>query len=410
MRAEWKSILLRYGIAVVAVLVAFGVRMMLSPVVGASVSPLFYLAVMIGAWYGGMGPGLLSTVLAGFITAWRIIPPPNSFRMTGAELMQLFVFLAEAVLIGSLAANRRRAELTLRQVRDELEERVRERTTDLEARSAELQASNLEMHRQAAERREMQQAILEISEREQQRIGHDLHDGLGQELTGVAFLSKALAEGLASEGRRESQAALEVVGLVNHAIGQARELARGLCPTELDTEGLGTALRQLALRAEALFGVECKVEAGPAPCIRDKASEKHLYRIAQEAINNAVKHGHARRLQLGLKERKGLSIMTVSDDGAGFVPPPAGHKGMGLQLMNYRAGMIGGQLELRRLGKRGTLVKCSWPSPSTGSTDSPVSSPPTSLLPARSPQLRAGQAVRRPLQSEGKSNAAATIA
>jgi signal transduction histidine kinase len=376
---------------------------MLSPVVDASVSPLFYLAVMIGAWYGGMGPGLLSTALAGLITAWIFIPPPDSIWMGWDDLIRLFVFLAEAILIGSLAANRRRAELKLRRVRDELEVRVRERTAALEARSIELQASNVEMQRQVAERREMQQAILEISEREQQRIGHDLHDGLGQELTGIAFLSKALAEGLAAEDRREAQAALEIVGLVNHAIAQARELARGLCPTELDTDGLGTALRQLALRAEALFGVECEVEAGPAPGTRDKASEEHLYRIAQEAINNAVKHGHARRLQLSLKERDGSSVMTVSDDGAGFVPPPAGHKGMGLQLMNYRARMIGGRLELTRAGERGTLVRCSWPILSTGSTGSTGS---TSSPQASSPRASSGQAAHPPSQSKGKNDAA----
>jgi len=389
--------------------------MMLSPVVGASVSPLFYLAVMIGAWYGGMGPGLVSTALAALITAWIFIPPPDSIWMGWDDLMRLFVFLAEAILIGSLAANRRRAELNLRRARDELEVRVRERTAALEARSGELQASNLEMQRQVAERREMQQAILDISEREQQRIGHDLHDGLGQELTGIAFLSKALAEGLAAEDRPEAQAALEVVGLVNQTIAQARELARGLCPTELETEGLGTALRQLALRAETLFGVGCEIEAAPGLGFRDNASERHIYRIAQEAINNAVKHGHASHVQLSLKELDGLSTMTVIDDGTGFVPPPAGHKGMGLQLMNYRARMIGGRLELTRSGHRGTCVTCSWPSPeagSPGSTSSPKagSAGSTSSPQASSLEPDSGQAVSRRPQSEGKNHAAATIA
>jgi signal transduction histidine kinase len=117
----------------------------------------------------------------------------------------------------------------------------------------------------------------------------------------------------------------------------------------------------LALRAETLFGIECEVHVLPATNTRDKASEIHLYRIAQEAINNAVKHGRPRRLHLSLKQQHGWSVMTVCDDGSGFTAPPAGHTGMGLGLMNYRARMIGGRLEVSRNGDRGTSVSCTWP-------------------------------------------------
>ena len=211
------------------------------------------------------------------------------------------------------------------------------------------------------ERKQLEKAILEISAREQRRIGQDLHDGLGQHLTGVAFMAKVHEARLAEQKRSETDDAAKIVKLVNEAIHKTRELARGLLPVVSESHGLMSALQVWTAEVEDLFGVSCRLQCESPVLIHDVTTATHLYHIAQEAVNNAMKHGAARRIVIELKTEQGRGRMAVYDDGKGIAEGPERTQGMGLHIMHYRAGMIGGALEVRRDSAGGTVVACSFP-------------------------------------------------
>jgi PAS domain S-box-containing protein len=211
------------------------------------------------------------------------------------------------------------------------------------------------------ERKRLERAVLEVSSSEQRRIGQDLHDGLGQHLTGIAFLSKTLEQKLAGKSLPEASDAAKIVKLVNEAIYKTRELARGLLPVLSDSLGLMTALQHWASEVEDLFQIACRFECDDPVLIHNDATTNHLYRIAQEAVHNAIKHGQARHITLGLTGVDGHGILSIRDDGSGITDAAANQKGMGLHIMRYRAGMIGGALEIVRCGERGTRVTCMFP-------------------------------------------------
>jgi PAS domain S-box-containing protein len=211
------------------------------------------------------------------------------------------------------------------------------------------------------ERKRLEKTVLEVSNSEQRRIGEDLHDGLGQHLTGIAFMSKALEQKLADKTLLEASDAGKIVKLVNEAIHKTRELARGLMPVLSDSLGLMSALQHWAAEVEDLFHVSCRFEYDDPVLIHNAATTNHLYRIAQEAVHNAIKHGSAREITISLTGVDGRGILTVRDDGSGITAGDASRQGMGLHIMRYRAGMIGGMLEIVRSGERGTLVTCMFP-------------------------------------------------
>src|ERR1700733_7687997 len=196
------------------------------------------------------------------------------------------------------------------------------------------------------EREQLEKALLNISSREQRRIGQDLHDGLGQQLTGIAFMAKVHEAKLTEKCLAEANDAAKIVRLVNEAVHKTRELARGLLPVMSDAQGLMSALELWAGEVEDIFGVSCKFDCETAVLIHDNAVATHLYHIAQEAVNNALKHGKARNIVLRLSASNDTGTLTICDDGAGF--PAAGPKdsGMGLHIMAYRANMIGGTLQV----------------------------------------------------------------
>lgn len=210
------------------------------------------------------------------------------------------------------------------------------------------------------ERRRMEREISEISERERQRIGQDLHDELGQFLTGIACISTSLAQELDGKSMREAATATQIADLTNQAITQTRTLARGLYPVELQANGLLSALQELAVNAETLFGISCQLKCDAEVSAANEDVSIHLYRIAQEAIDNAVRHGKARHIWLRLWEQNGVGIMSVTDDGCGLAGTTRDHKGMGLRIMKYRAEMVGGILQVRKGHQRGTIVECSF--------------------------------------------------
>jgi len=227
----------------------------------------------------------------------------------------------------------------------ELEERVRQRTAAL----------NNEMQ----ERMRLEEEILSISEREQQRIGHDLHDSLCQYLTGVALAGEVLSGQLAAKSLPETKAMNHIVEMVEGAIDLTRTLARGLHPFDLKGEGFLDALRDLAVTITEGFKTPCTFECDQPVEIIEPGVATHLYRITQEAITNAVKHSHAKSIVVRLEAESDGLTLTISDDGVGM--PPKIQGGMGLRTMAYRASVIGASFNVARLASRGTRVTCKLP-------------------------------------------------
>jgi len=211
------------------------------------------------------------------------------------------------------------------------------------------------------EREQLERALLNISAREQRRIGQDLHDGLGQHLTGIAFMAKVHEEKLAMRELPDAADAAKIVRLVNEAVHKTRELARGLLPVMSDAQGLMSALQLWAAEVEDIYGVSCRFECQSPVLIQDNAKATHLYHIAQEAVNNAIKHGGARNIVLRLATDDDSGTLLIADDGAGISEDRSNSHGMGLHIMSYRSAMIGAQLELKRNEIRGTTVSCVFP-------------------------------------------------
>ena len=211
------------------------------------------------------------------------------------------------------------------------------------------------------EKKRLEQSILEVSGREQRRIGQDLHDGLGQLLTGIAFLAKVQEQNLAVNGNPEATQATKIVTLVNEAINKTRELSRGLHPILSESNGLVTALQQLSSEIEDLFHVECHFQAYGHATVDDENTATHLFRIAQEATSNAVKHGKPSSIQIVLYVLANGGRLEIADNGRGFAINQKGRPGMGLHIMSYRATMIGGLLDVQKLSGGGTQVTCTFP-------------------------------------------------
>jgi PAS domain S-box-containing protein len=213
-----------------------------------------------------------------------------------------------------------------------------------------------------------EQELLVISDREQHRIGQDLHDGLCQHLTGTAFACKALEERLRSRGLTGADSVANIGELVETAIQQARQMARGLSPLVLTTEhGLESALHELATGIRDAAGVACEFRSTGAVECPDPTMAINLYRIAQEAANNAVRHGRPKRIEIALSRVEGRLHLMVSDDGVGIPEMLKDIEGLGLRIMAYRAKLIGAGLDIRRGSAGGTAVTCSVPVPASGS-------------------------------------------
>jgi signal transduction histidine kinase len=207
------------------------------------------------------------------------------------------------------------------------------------------------------QRRLVERELLRVSDAEKDRIGSDLHDGLGQYLTGISCLSAALRDKLQVNGRKEAEDAATISSLVQEAIAQARALARGLCPVQLETSGLETALEDLTFQVQRLHGIEC--EFTPKGQVDVETSVAlHLYRIAQEAINNAVKHASAKHITVTVDFSGKNKILRIEDDGCGFDPDAEHGASSGMSLMPYRAAMIGGTLSVSSQPNVGTKVEC----------------------------------------------------
>jgi len=211
------------------------------------------------------------------------------------------------------------------------------------------------------ERKGLEEAILEISAIEQRRIAQDLHDGLGQHLTGIAFMCKVLEEKLSDKLLPEAVEAAKIVKMVNQAIDNTRQLARGLHPVAAEPLGLMSALKKWASEVEGLFHIGCGFHCEKPLQIHDANLATHLYRIAQEAVNNAIRHGKSRNIVISLSGKNGTGTLVIQDDGDGFPKKPASPPGVGLSIMNYRADMVGGSLKVQPNQERGITVTCMFP-------------------------------------------------
>jgi signal transduction histidine kinase len=210
------------------------------------------------------------------------------------------------------------------------------------------------------ERERLERAILEIGDRKQQQMGHDLHDSVCQELAGIAFMGQVVERKLAGRLPEEAAEVAKMTALVSKATEHARSIARGLQPVEVESNGLMVALEEMTRTTREIFHIECKFECEGNVLVADNVMAVHLYRIAQEAVHNAIRHGGAKKVTIRLRNAQGTATLEVRDDGKGMPDVLPEHKGMGIETMRYRAEVIGGTLEFRRAPERGTMVRCTF--------------------------------------------------
>jgi len=302
-----------------------------------SCTVFYLLAIGIATWCIGARFGIFVSILSAGSTSLDNVLTGQTYSNHFAPFWNAGIVLCFYFVVVWLLRS-------LRMIQDTLENRVRERTAVLTS--------------ELAERKRLEKEILVISEREQRRIGRDIHDSLCQHLTGTALAEQFLVEKLTAREAPEVDDAGRVVGLIEDAICMARGLAAGLSPIETEGEGLIAALADLASYFTVQFKVACRFEFEEPPVmIHDSAVTTHLYRITQEAVHNAIRHGKAGHIGIRLWKAGSLVILRIEDDGCG--PPSAGvvQPGMGLRNMRYRASMIGGNLTLEA-GNPGTIVTC----------------------------------------------------
>ena len=232
---------------------------------------------------------------------------------------------------------------------------------EISARLIEQEGHELEVEgiaRDITERKRLEREILEISNREQRRIGHDLHDGVCQQLAGIAFLTSTLAEELAEDGVGQSPQAEKISGMINEVIDQTRGVARGLFPVRLDEKGLVAALEELASNAREIFKINCRFVVEGTPPVVENEIALHLYYIVLEALGNAAKHSQGANVDISLQPSGDRWLLTIHDDGVGFLLPTRNEEGMGLRILHYRARVIGATLNLHSQPGSGTTVTC----------------------------------------------------
>jgi two-component system, LuxR family, sensor kinase FixL len=242
---------------------------------------------------------------------------------------------------------RKKSKTGLRKAQSRLRARIKERTSDL-------RSTNEGLRREIQRRKGLEGVILEISDREQQRLGQELHDGLCQHLTAVAFMARAVALRLKNHRVIEVKDLEKISELVNEAAIDARNMARGLHAAEVDAARLLPALRDLVSRE--IWKTPCRLKLKTKLNLQDDAVASHVYRLLREAVINAHKHAQAKEIVVEISQSNGNIIFSVTDDGVGL---PAGRNhfpGLGFHIMNSRARSLGGRLEIKRPQRGGTRV------------------------------------------------------
>jgi signal transduction histidine kinase len=288
---------------------------------------LFLAAIMGAAWLGGTSMGLFATVLSAAAGWYIFIPNHDAFRAEAiSPRTEFLLFLVEGVVTSVLAGQLSKA------------------------RNAAVAGQ--------AEARALQEELLRVSDDERRRIGHDLHDGLGQQLTGVALLSKVLGKRLAERQMPEESAQAEQIStLAAEMVGQAKHLARGLDPVPVQPDGLIQALTELCESASRIFSVDCEFVTDIASFSCEPRIATHLFRIAQEGVSNAIKHGGATTIRVQLQQEAAGNVLSVRSDGKPFRPAHDG-LGMGLRIMRHRSQIIGATLDIGPATDNQTLLVC----------------------------------------------------
>jgi signal transduction histidine kinase len=335
----------------------------------------FWLPAVVWISYGFGQRAAATMVLAlSGLTLWGTINGLGPFVLPSANvsllLLQAFLGVVSviALVLSAVVTARARLLEDLARGRDHLEIRVTERTADLSR-------ANAALSNEILERTRLERELLDAGERERQRLGRDLHDDLGQLLTGIGFLSSAAEQKLAAQSRPEARALLDIRGLVQEAIAKTRILSLGLTPVTLGEGGFVGALRELAVVTERVFKVPCALEYAEFLEVDDALAATNLYRIAQEAVSNAVRHGSARHIVISLAMDGDTLRLSVRDDGRGFDGNHGTHEGLGLGIMRYRAELVGGMLEVESKAQ-GTTVACVAPGVARRSSEAESAGPP----------------------------------
>lgn len=262
---------------------------------------------------------------------------------------------AKSILwVANNVTSREFAEQEMQKLNSNLEQRIRERT-------AELEESNRELQREILARKTLEGELISISERAHRRVGHDLHDGVCQELSGIRFSLEAISK-KRRRGTIEREQLDKLSGALERAVHHIRLLSRGLAPLELEDGNLAAALEELAANTTALFQIECKAKCRGRSHRLEIEKAINLFRIAQEGIQNAIKHGNADKIHIDLDLQHGS--LSITDNGNGIkeeTPPPEHGNGMGLKIMRHRAGAIQGSVALESMPSGGVRVMCKFP-------------------------------------------------
>ena len=254
----------------------------------------------------------------------------------------------------------------------EAEAQLADRAVHLEAlvaeRTHDLTAAHIQLLTDADERKRLETEIASTIESERARLGQELHDGLVQELTGIGMMMHVLAQALTKSSPKRASEASRLCLMLEQSHGNARDLAKSFYPVELEQYGLVAALEEIAQRAEKQSGISCVVQAdeNAAAPAKDAITSVQLFRIAQEAVQNACKHAQATEILIYLSKRGGAWLLTVKDNGTGLPDNRLKDGGMGLRIMQYRARIIGGKLSVSNAEDGGVIVSCSAPA---GDTD-----------------------------------------
>jgi signal transduction histidine kinase len=299
---------------------------------------IFYLmAISFALWNVGSVFALLIAVLS--TASWLLgdwaagVVYPNRFVAVWNTLIT-FGFYLVVIWLAS----------RLKLFHQMLETRIRDRTAAL--------------RQEVAARERLEKEVIEVAERERRRIGYDLHDTLCQHLTATSLSLQVLSGKLAEASLPQAKDADQGVQLVENAIDLTRSIAKGLFPLELEGEGLAGALLELCRNTVDHNHIKCEfVSDRPVPAL-DSTMAMHLYRIAQEAVTNAVKHGHVSHVTVQTSHRNGTLSLSVKDDGIGLPEQPPVHQGLGLRIMASRADMIGGTFSVANNAEGGTTVTC----------------------------------------------------
>ena len=249
---------------------------------------------------------------------------------------------------------RAKSEEELRRAHEELELRVEQRT-------AALREANQKLRDVLEERRRLENELLEIAENERRRIGFDLHDDLGQKLTGMLLITRAMEQRLSKEGHKEAEEVRRVCELIEQSVTHTHNLAHHFSSIDAEGGDLAEVMNGLAATVEKMFAIPCQCTVkGEIPLLPENANAQ-FYKISQEAISNAIKHGKASCVWISVTVAAQKLIVTIKNDGIPFSPPVNPKARMGLRTMNYRANAIGATFEIKPNQKNGTIVTCVLP-------------------------------------------------